>query len=215
MGRGCRLRATALLSVPAPLLGNRWRIRRGNEAVTDTKRRTDECKKLQTLPGPSCPLRFNWHLRPPDQKGGCNRLLEAWPLGCRADAVHRMLGRVEAQRRRGRLRRAANGGSMRATPKSLVVDATPAHCPCSFVLRTQSPTCGALVFVASVAAGPYDTLATATLLAAAPELADALDPDTLEAIAAEIDCHTHSARAHSLRVIATKQRAALSKAGCL
>lgn len=33
-----------------------------------------------------------------------------------------------------------------------------------------------------------------------------------EAIANEIDCHQHSARAHSLRVVARKQRAAIAKA---
>lgn len=37
----------------------------------------------------------------------------------------------------------------------------------------------------------------------------ACDPDALEAIADEIDCFEHSARAHSLRIIAKKQRALL------
>lgn len=43
-------------------------------------------------------------------------------------------------------------------------------------------------------------------------LVEALDPDMLEAIADEIDGHQHSARAHSLRVIAAHQRQALSSA---
>ena len=50
------------------------------------------------------------------------------------------------------------------------------------------------------------------LIAAAPEMYEALDPDSLEAIADEIDCFEHSLRAHSLRVIAKQQRAALAKA---
>lgn len=43
-------------------------------------------------------------------------------------------------------------------------------------------------------------------------LIDALDPDTLEAIANEIDDFENSARADSLRIIAKRQRAALSAA---
>jgi len=43
-------------------------------------------------------------------------------------------------------------------------------------------------------------------------LGEAQDPDMLDTIADEIDCHEHSARAHSLRVIAKQQRAALAKA---
>lgn len=63
--------------------------------------------------------------------------------------------------------------------------------------------------------GLYDDeedAANASLIAAAPEMFDTLDPDTLEAIADEIDCHEHSARAGSLRVIARRQRAAIAKA---
>lgn len=54
--------------------------------------------------------------------------------------------------------------------------------------------------------------AVADFVAAAPELLEALDPDTLDAIADEIDCHQHSARAHGLRSIAARQRAAIAKA---
>ncbi len=44
-------------------------------------------------------------------------------------------------------------------------------------------------------------------------LVAALDPDTLEAIADEIGHeHKHSARAHSLRILAKKQRLALAAA---
>lgn len=45
------------------------------------------------------------------------------------------------------------------------------------------------------------------------DLVAAMDPDTLEAIADEIDCHEHSARAGSLRVLAKQQRTALAKVG--
>ncbi len=52
----------------------------------------------------------------------------------------------------------------------------------------------------------------ARLRAAAPDLLDSLDPDTLEAIASEIGSQfEHSARAHSLRIIARKQRIAIAK----
>lgn len=55
--------------------------------------------------------------------------------------------------------------------------------------------------------------ANARLIAAAPDLFEALDPDTLEAIADEIGLEfRHSARALSLRVIARKQREAIAKA---
>jgi hypothetical protein len=54
--------------------------------------------------------------------------------------------------------------------------------------------------------------ANANLITSAPDLYDALDPDTLEVIAEEINCFAHSARAMSLSVIARKQRAALAKA---
>lgn len=73
-----------------------------------------------------------------------------------------------------------------------------------------------------IAAVPYSdrtiqehlaSLADGRLIAAAPDLYEALDPDTLDAVAEEIDCFEHSARAHSLRVIAKAQRAALAKAG--
>lgn len=51
------------------------------------------------------------------------------------------------------------------------------------------------------------------VLAAAPDLLEALDPEALEAIADEIGLqHKHSARAHSLQVIAKKQRTAIAKA---
>ncbi len=39
-------------------------------------------------------------------------------------------------------------------------------------------------------------------------LREAIDPDALEAIADEIDCHLHSARVDSLRIIARRERAA-------
>ena len=52
----------------------------------------------------------------------------------------------------------------------------------------------------------------AKLIAAAPELLEALDPDTLEAIADEIQSFEHSARAESLRSIARTQRATIKKA---
>lgn len=54
--------------------------------------------------------------------------------------------------------------------------------------------------------------ADAQLIAAAPEMYDAIDPEMLEAIAREIDGFEHSARAESLRVIARRQRAAIKKA---
>ena len=44
-------------------------------------------------------------------------------------------------------------------------------------------------------------------------LVDAIDVDTLEAIAEEIDSFQHSARADGLRRIAGRQRAALAAAG--
>lgn len=44
------------------------------------------------------------------------------------------------------------------------------------------------------------------------DLIETLDPDALDAIANEIDCFEHSARAHGLRGIAKRQRAALAKA---
>jgi hypothetical protein len=47
-----------------------------------------------------------------------------------------------------------------------------------------------------------------TLFSAALELLESLDPETLEAIADEMNSHTHSARATSLRGIAKRQRIA-------
>lgn len=53
----------------------------------------------------------------------------------------------------------------------------------------------------------------AQLIAAAPELLESIDPETLEAIAAEIETDfKHTARAGSLRLIAKAQRAAIAKA---
>lgn len=43
-------------------------------------------------------------------------------------------------------------------------------------------------------------------------MVEALDPEMLEAIADEIECHEHSARSESLRIIARRQRAALALA---
>lgn len=61
--------------------------------------------------------------------------------------------------------------------------------------------------------GPdHDNEAFARLMAAAPDLLKSIDPDTLEAIADEIDCFQHSARAGSLRALARVQRAAIAKA---
>jgi hypothetical protein len=57
-----------------------------------------------------------------------------------------------------------------------------------------------------------ESLANARLIAAAPELLDSIDPETLEAIADEIDCFEHSARAAGLRGLAKRQRAARAKA---
>lgn len=54
--------------------------------------------------------------------------------------------------------------------------------------------------------------ANARLIAAAPTLLEALYPDELEAIADEIQCFEHSARAASLRAIAKWQRQAISAA---
>jgi len=54
-------------------------------------------------------------------------------------------------------------------------------------------------------------IANARLIAAAPDLYNSLDPDTLETIADEIDCFAHSARASSLRGIAKRQRSAIAK----
>jgi len=57
--------------------------------------------------------------------------------------------------------------------------------------------------------------ANARLMGAALDLRDSIDPNTLEAIADEIDCFEHSARAAGLRSLAKRQRAALAKAnGC-
>lgn len=66
--------------------------------------------------------------------------------------------------------------------------------------------------------GPHQHLsdveaeATASLISAAPDLVDSIDPDTLDAIADEIGGEfKHTARAASLRGIAKRQRAALAK----
>ena len=70
--------------------------------------------------------------------------------------------------------------------------------------------------LASVRGGVRDDKATAEanarLIAAAPDLYAEMDPEILEAIADEIDCFEHSARAGSLRSLAKRQRAALAKA---
>lgn len=57
-----------------------------------------------------------------------------------------------------------------------------------------------------------ESRANGHLIAAAPDLYATIDPDTLEAIAAEIDSFEHSARAAGLRAMAARQRAALSRA---
>lgn len=55
--------------------------------------------------------------------------------------------------------------------------------------------------------------ANVALIAAAPDLADACDPETIEAIAYELMTeYKHSARAAGLLAIADKQRTALRKA---
>lgn len=56
------------------------------------------------------------------------------------------------------------------------------------------------------------TRALANAFAALPDLIEALEPDFLETIAAEIDCFEHSARTAGLRALASRQRAALAKA---
>jgi hypothetical protein len=53
--------------------------------------------------------------------------------------------------------------------------------------------------------------ANARLYVKAPEMYASFDPDTLEAIADEIDCFEHSARAHALRVMAQRQRELLAE----
>jgi hypothetical protein len=63
--------------------------------------------------------------------------------------------------------------------------------------------------VAAIARGQEKV---APLLLAAPALRDALYPDELEAVANEIDCFEHSARAASLRYIAKQGRRALAAA---
>lgn len=57
--------------------------------------------------------------------------------------------------------------------------------------------------------GPNFIVRIAATLSEVERLREALDPDALEAIADEIDCFEHSARAASLRVFAKEQRAAL------
>ena len=56
---------------------------------------------------------------------------------------------------------------------------------------------------------PGQMFGNAILYSKAPDMFAAMDPDALEAIADEIDCPMHSTRAHSLRVIAARQRAAM------
>lgn len=60
--------------------------------------------------------------------------------------------------------------------------------------------------------GEETARANALLISAAPDLLEAHDPDTLEAIADEIECFKHSARSASLRRIARQARAAIAKA---
>jgi hypothetical protein len=62
------------------------------------------------------------------------------------------------------------------------------------------------------AALPSEWEANAKLIAAAPEMADSLDPDSLDAVADELEVFVHSARILTLRGIAKRQRAALAKA---
>lgn len=50
------------------------------------------------------------------------------------------------------------------------------------------------------------------LIAEAPAMLEALDPEFLETIADEIDCFEHSARTAGLRSLAKKQRAVIARA---
>lgn len=77
----------------------------------------------------------------------------------------------------------------------------------SFCQRDNHPEHGGRINTETAAAN-------AQVAAAAPDLLDALDPETLEAIADELTEFKHSARAGSLRVIARKQREAITKATC-
>lgn len=66
------------------------------------------------------------------------------------------------------------------------------------------------VIIADRGREPTD-IADAYLISAAHDMCDAMDPETLEAIADEIDCFEHSARAAGLRSLAKRQRAAIAK----
>jgi len=80
------------------------------------------------------------------------------------------------------------------------------------VCYVSTDPCLAVVTADGSAVPPDQWPGIAHLIAAAPDLFEALDPEALEAIADEIDCFEHSARAAGLRGIAKRQRAALSKA---
>lgn len=109
---------------------------------------------------------------------------------------------------------AADSNSHAHTPRLLAPwTAKPVEHSFFFDFNILSPDGQAVAAVVQNGGAPWeDVLARARLVAAAPDLLEALDPDTLEAVADEIDCFEHSARAASLRGIAKRQRAAEAKA---